>query len=358
MEPINLDEYEVAASERLDAGVYAYIAGGAEDEYTLRRNRTAFGGLMLRPRVLAGTPPPDLRTTVLGCQVALPVLLAPTTLQRLAHPDGELAATRAAAATGAIYVAPTTASYSLEEIAAAATTTLWFQLYCLRDRRLTEALVRRAETAGYRALCLTGDSPISGRRERDRRSGFSLPADYPMPNLTAPGMPPPPANMPLAVWANSLLDPTVSWDDVSWLRSITSLPVILKGVMDGDDAQQAVNAGVAALIVSNHGGRQLDSAPSTIEVLPEVVAAVAGRCEVYLDGGIRRGTDIVKALALGARAVLIGRPYVWGLAVAGEAGVRRVLQLLEIELSTALILCGCAAVRGIDRRVIRAALSV
>lgn len=355
---LNLDEFEPLARARMTPSAFGYVAGGADDEATLRRNRAAFGRFLLRPRVLGGFDRPELSTTVLGQQIALPVLLAPTAFHRLACDDGELAAARAAHAAHTILIASTLATRSLESIAAAAGGPLWFQLYWYRDRRLTEALVRRARAAGYTALCLTVDTPVLGRRERDLRQGFALPEGLEMANFTGSHraeMPEVPAGYSLTAYIADQLDPSLSWQDLDWLRSLTDLPLVVKGVMTGEDAALSVEHGAAGIVVSNHGGRQLDSAPAPIEMLGEVVAAVQGRCEVYLDGGIRRGTDVVKALALGARAVLIGRPYVWGLAVAAELGATRVLSLLAAELRTALHLCGVRTVTGIDAGVLMAA---
>lgn len=357
-QPLNLAEYATAARLRLPAMAYHYISGGAEDELTLRRNHEAFGRYLLRPRILAGTEQPSLATTVLGAPVALPVLLAPTAFHRLACDDGELASVRAAGAAGTVFCASTLATTSMEAIAAAASGPLWFQLYVYRDRRLTEALVRRAEAAGYNALCLTADTPVLGRREQDIRDSFTLPDGLTMANFVDPDrrdMPELPAGSSLTRYIAEQLDPALSWEDLAWLRSLTTLPLVVKGVMCGEDAGRAVAAGAAAIIVSNHGGRQLDSAPATIEVLAEVVEAVGGLTEVYLDGGVRRGGDVLKALALGARAVLIGRPYLYGLAVDGEAGARRVLRLLAAELTTAMQLCGVSDVQRVAQNVVRPA---
>jgi 4-hydroxymandelate oxidase len=354
-EPISLDEYEAAAEARLPGPSFDYLAGGAADEQTLRRNRTAWGHWLLRPRALRGVAEPDLATTVLGQAITLPVLLAPTAMQRLAHPEGERAAARAAAAAGTIYVAATLSTCSLEEIAAAAAGRRWFQLYALRDRRLTELLVRRAETTGYQAICLTIDVPAPGRRERDLRNRFSLPPGLTLANFhTDAGgeLPPMPEGAALIPYIAAQIDPLLSWDDLPWIRSLSRLPLVIKGIMTREDAERAVHAGAVGVVVSNHAGRQLDSAPAGIEVLQEVVDAVQGRCEVYVDGGVRRGTDVLKALALGARAVLIGRPYLWGLAVDGEAGARRVLDLLAEELRTAMILCSCPDARSVDPRIL------
>ncbi len=336
-EPVNLEEYEPLAQALLPPHVYDFVAGGAEDERTLARNRAAFARLLLRPRVLAGIRQPSLATSVLGQPVALPVLLAPTGEHALVHPEGEAATARAAAAAQTVLMVSTASSLPLEAVAAAAGGPLWFQLYALQDRAATEALVRRAAAAGYRALVLTVDVPVLGRREREIRSGYAVRRALHRGNF-------PDGRVPLHA--------TLTWDDLEWLRSRTPLPLVVKGVMRGDDAARCVAHGAAAVIVSNHGGRQLDGTPATIEVLEEVVQAVADRAEVYLDGGVRRGTDVLKALALGARAVCIGRPYLWGLAVAGQAGVERVLALLREELTTTMLLAGCADVQKVPRDLV------
>ncbi len=329
MNPINLHDYERLAQQRLDPAIWDTYAQGSEDEVTLRANRSAYAAVRLRPRILVDVSACDLATTVLGTPIRLPVLIAPTSVQQLAHPEGELATARAAHAAGTVLVASTLSSYSLEEIARAVVgSPLWFQLYIYRDRALTSDLLARVERAGYQALVLTVDTPAIGNRERDRYNHFTLPEPLQFGNFisqlaqeggTRPG--------PLVTWQTRGEREMLTWDVLPWLRSLTSLPLILKGVLTAEDAARAVEAGIDGLIVSNHGGRQLDGVLPTIEALPEVVEAVRGRCEVYLDGGIRRGTDILKALALGARAVLIGRPVFWGLAVNGEAGVYDVLHI-------------------------------
>jgi 4-hydroxymandelate oxidase len=339
---IHLGDFEAIARERLAQGVYDYFAGGAEDEWTLARNRAAWSEIALHHRVLAGVARRDPSTTVLGHRLAIPALIAPMAFQRMAHPDGELATLRAAAAAGSLTVLSMGASIPVEAAAEAAKGALWFQLYLLRDRGRVREVVARAAAAGCRALVLTVDSPMFGRRERDVRNAFQTP-----PGLRVPAV----GDASFAEVA-AMIDPAVSWDDVDWLRGITELPVLVKGVVRADDAVRAVERGVAGVIVSNHGGRQLDGSPATASVLPAVVAAVAGRTEVLVDGGIRRGADVVRALAIGARAVLIGRPILWALAVDGEAGVGRALELLAGEIDRAMALCGCADVAGITRSLI------
>ena len=358
MKPVNLLEYEDAARELLPQPIFDFIAGAAEDEVTLRRNREVFQRIQLRPRVLADVSHVDASTEILGRAVSLPVLLAPVALHRAAHPDGELATARAAADAGAIMVLSTMASSTIEDVSEAAAGPKWFQLYVNPDRGLTERLVRRAEASGYSALCLTVDAPYLGRRERDFHNRLEFPPDVRYANLEREGdlsaLPPMgDQGSALAAAAVRLINPAMTWRDIDWLRSLTSLPLLIKGILTAEDARFAADHGVAGIVVSNHGGRQLDTVPATIEVLPEIVEAVQGRTGVFLDGGIRRGTDVLKALALGATAVLIGRPYIWGLAVDGEAGVRRVLELLKAEFELAMALTGCAVVSDIDRNLVR-----
>ena len=346
---LNLSDLEPAARERLSAQAYAYYAGGAGDEITLRENAAALARVALRPRVMRDVSRCDLSTTVLGERLDLPVLVAPMAFQRLAHPEGELATARAARAAGSLRVLSTLATASVEEVRAAAAGPLWFQLYMYRDRGATRALVERVERAGCTAIVLTADSPFLGRRERDVRSGFTLPPGLSFGNVVPGGpstLPAAVAESGLAVFFAELLDAALSWRDVEWLRTVTRLPVVVKGVLRGDDARRAVEHGAAAVIVSNHGGRQLDTAVATIRALPEVAEALAGTAggaELLMDGGVRRGTDVVKALALGARAVLLGRPVLWGLALDGQAGVARALAMLRAELELAMALCGCAS---------------
>jgi isopentenyl diphosphate isomerase/L-lactate dehydrogenase-like FMN-dependent dehydrogenase len=351
---IGPDALEAAARERLPQAVYDYYAGGAEDEVTLRANRAAYRRLFLRPRVLVDTSAIDTRVTLLGETLPHPVLLAPTAFQRLAHADGEAGTARAAAAQDAIYIVSTFATTSVEDIAAASDARLWFQLYVLRDRGLTRDLVRRAEAAGARALCLTVTVPAQGRRERDARNAFRLPDGYAMANFRGhrqAGMPAA-AGSGLEAFIHAELDGTLTWDAVAWLRSITSLPVLLKGVVTPEDARLALEHGAAGLIVSNHGGRQLDGAEPTVVALPRVADAVAGRAPVLVDGGVRRGSDIVKALASGATAVAIGRPYLWGLATGGQAGVEAVIADLRGELVRTMALVGRPRIADLDRSLL------
>jgi 4-hydroxymandelate oxidase len=350
---LTVDEFEEAARARLPRMIFDYFAGGSGEEWTVAENRRAFERWVLRPRVLVDVSNVDLRTTVLGQEVAFPVLLAPTALQRMAHRYGELASARAAASIGTLMVLSTVSTASMEEVAGTGAR-LWFQLYVLKDRDLTAELVKRAHAAGYGALVLTVDAPILGRRFRDDRNRFSLPPGIGMANLEGMGLPESEGSRLFAFFVEHH-DPSLDWDDVAWLDSLTPMPLVLKGIVRGDDARRGVEAGAAAIVVSNHGGRQLDGAPATIDVLPEVVEAVEGRVDVLVDGGIRRGSDIMKALGLGAKAVLVGRPYLWGLAVDGEAGVRRVMELLRDDLALTMALCGCPSMADIDRSLVAAA---
>jgi 4-hydroxymandelate oxidase len=333
-----LEALEDQARSVLPSAVYDYLAGGAEDEHTLEDNVAAWARLRLRPRILSDVSEVVVATTVLGTPVRFPVMVAPVAFHRLAHPEGELATAQGTKAAGTIMVVSTRASTTLEDIAAAAPELpLWFQVYVLRDREWTADLVARAAAAGYRALVLTGDTPIVGHRRRDAANGFVLPPGVGMANL--------PAGAGLTVadpddYPGAHQSPAVTFDDIGWLSSISRLPVVVKGVLRGDDALRCLDAGASALVVSNHGGRQLDGAVAGADALPEVLSAVGGRAEVYVDGGIRRGTDILKALALGARAVLVGRPVLWGLATSGAAGAQGVLERLGDELAHVMALAG------------------
>ncbi|GGM35891.1 alpha-hydroxy acid oxidase [Dactylosporangium sucinum] len=350
---VNLDDYETRARELLDPAAYDYIAGGADAEVSLGLPRRALDAIRLRPRVMTDITTCDLSTTVLGHPVPAPILVAPSGDHGIAHPAGELATARGAADTGTVMVVSSGSTYPLEDIAAAAAGPRWMHLPLLRDRDLAVELLRRAERSGYSAICLTVDHKVMAKRERNIRNRWSTP---PSPNFPA-------AAVPRAEWDvtgaairkrfDGLLDRSATWPYVSWLAERTSLPVVAKGVLAGADAALAVASGAAAVIVSDHGGRQLDTAVPPIEALPEVVAAVGDRAEVYVDGGFRRGTDVLKALALGARAVLIGRPVLWGLAVDGAAGVSAVLLMLRDELETAMAMCGAAGVAGVTKELVR-----
>jgi 4-hydroxymandelate oxidase len=350
---LNLLELEAAAGERLTQMAYDYYRSGSDDEITLNENRSAFARLKLHYRVLTGIKTRHLETELLGHRLSMPVIVAPTAFQRMAHPDGELATARATQGTGTIMTLSTIASASLEEVRAASPDLpLWFQVYLYKDEGLNLELVRRAEAVGASALVLTVDAPVWGKRERDIRNHFKLPDHIHLGNLMR-GMDtlPDSAGSGLTAYVNAMFKLDLGWDDVAWLRSVTDLPILIKGVCHEDDARLALQHGVSGVWVSNHGGRQLDTAPATIDVLPRVADAVGGAIPVILDGGVRRGTDVVKALALGANAVAIGRPILWALALNGQAGVTQILDLLRSEIDAALGLCGYA-----DTNVPRTAL--
>lgn len=342
---ISVAAYEEAARERLPAMAWDYYDSGAHDEITLRENRAAWERLRLHYRVLRDVSRRDLATSVCGVAVSMPVLVAPTAFHALADPEGEVATARAAGAAGTVMMLSTLSNRSIEEVADAATGPVWFQLYIYRDRGATRELVQRAETAGCSALALTVDAPLWGVRERDVRNRFRLPSGLTVRNLPV-GMDafPETGGSGLAAYVAEQFDLELSWGDVEWLCGLTALPVLVKGIVHPDDARLAAEHGAAGVVVSNHGGRQLDTAPATADALPAVVEAAGDRLEVLVDGGIRRGTDVVKALALGARAVAVGRPVLWGLAAEGEEGVANVLEILRSELDLALGLCGCRSV--------------
>ena len=326
---VTVDDYEPVARELLPPDVYGYFAGGAGDEWTLAENRRAFDRWVIRPRMLTGAFPPDSSTEILGTRVAFPLLVAPWAYQRKAHPDGEPATARAAARAGTIMAVSTTAMDLLEEIAAASEFTKWWQLYVFTDRGLTEELLHRVHAARYGALCFTVDFPVGGLRHRDTRSGFDMPQGLPE--------------------DDQVYDHAITWDDLAWIRERAPLPLLVKGIMTAEDAVLAMKHGADGIVVSNHGGRQLDGVAAGITVLPEVVQAVGGRIPVIVDGGVRRGTDIFKALALGAAAVMTARPVCWGLAVDGEEGVVQVLGILRAEFENAMALAGVKTVGEITR---------
>ncbi|MFB8281284.1 alpha-hydroxy acid oxidase [Nocardia colli] len=332
------------AEQQLPTPVWDFIDGGSGDEVTVAANRTAFDAVQLVPRVLVDVTQPDCRTTLFGRESAMPVAVAPMAYQRLLHPDGELAAARAAATAGIPFTATMLSTVAVEQIAETGVDT-WFQLYWLRDRGLMLDLLHRAEYAGCSGLILTVDVPEMGRRLRDIRNGFALPDDIravQLPEATTRLAHAGSAdNSAVAAHTSELFDPGLNWAGLEWLRSNTKLPIMLKGVLDPRDAALAVQHGVESIVVSNHGGRQLDGAIPSIDALPDICAAVGDRCNVLLDSGIRSGTDVLRALALGARAVLLGRPVLWGLGVAGEIGVSATLSMLRAELHTAMRLTGC-----------------
>jgi isopentenyl diphosphate isomerase/L-lactate dehydrogenase-like FMN-dependent dehydrogenase len=343
LDPINVFDYEAIARTKLPPAHWDYINGGSDDEVTLHANRASLERIRLRPRVLVDVSASalDTRASVLGTPISMPLMVAPTAMHCLAHPEGECATAQAAGKANTLMIASTTATRSLEEIAQAASGPLWFQLYIYPELQVAEKLVHRAESAGYRAIVLTVDLPVLGNREKDKRNNVVIP--------------PPPfveANF-VDVEKRGQEWVSLTWESLSWLRSITSLPILLKGILTAEDALLAIEHGMDGIVVSNHGGRQLDSALASIDALPEIVEAVAGRCEVFFDGGIRRGTDILKALALGARAVLVGRPVLWGLAANGAEGAYQVLEILRKELELAMALSGRPTLSSIDRTLVK-----
>lgn len=374
---VSIDDLRQRARRRLPRTVFDYVEGAADDGYTVDANRRGFDRYLFRARALVDVSKVDHSTSLLGERLATPIILGPTGLAGLLAPRGEELAAKAAASRGAIFTLSTMSIGTIEEVAAAAPAPLWFQLYVWKDRDVTRALVERAKAAGYRALCLTVDVPVMGNREQDRRNGFTLPprihfsnvmdvlrhlgwvlrmASSPRatfgnfvdhPSLTRTDA------VGIARFTNSQFDASVTWKDVEWLRSIWAGPLVLKGITCAEDARQAVSLGIEALVVSNHGGRQLDFLPGAIDVLPEVVDAVEGRAEVILDGGIRRGSDVVKAIAMGARACMVGRPFLYGLAANGQAGVELALDILCAELDRTLALLGRPRLAELDRTALR-----
>jgi len=340
---LTLDDYEAAARERIPHMAHQFLVAGAADEITLRWNREAFDRIALAPRVLEDVSTIDTRVTLFGESHDLPILLAPVAYQRLFHDEGEVASARGAKEGGVTYVVSTASNSTIEDIAATGAR-LWLQIYIQEERAWTRDLVARAEAAGVRALCLTVDTPVVGTRTRQQRANFVLPANLPTPHLDVEGR--------KRLGTTSTKREPVTWRDVEWLQSLTKLPVLLKGILTPDDAQRAVEQRVAGIIVSNHGARNLDTVPATIEALPRVAERVGGRLPILMDGGIRRGTDVVKALARGASAVMIGRPYAFALAVDGAEGVKRVIDILREELETAMALLGRASVRELDSRAL------
>jgi isopentenyl diphosphate isomerase/L-lactate dehydrogenase-like FMN-dependent dehydrogenase len=375
---VNISDLRRVAKKRLPAVVFDYLDGGAEGEVTLRENCRVFDDVSFRPRHAVAFPSCELHTTVLGHEISLPAWLAPVGYSRLMHPGGEVAAARAAGKAGTGYTLSTISGHKLENVRAATTGPVWYQLYLMGGRAAAEGSIDRARRAGFTGLVITIDTPVSGIRERDPRNGMvqllnpgllqKIPyaqqfithpgwlMDFlrdggvpPLHNVVLPGKGP----MPLTDIAKALAASTVTWEDLKWIRELWSGPIIVKGVLTGDDGRRAVDEGAAAIVVSNHGGRQLDCVSSALRALPEVVAAVNGRIEVLMDGGVRRGTDIVKAICLGARAVLCGRAYAYGLAAAGEPGVARALEILREDVKRTLVLLGCPSVAALDSSYVR-----
>ncbi|XP_030552420.1 glycolate oxidase 1-like isoform X2 [Rhodamnia argentea] len=351
MEITNVMEYEEIAKKKLPKMVYDYYASGAEDQWTLKENRNAFSRILFRPRILVDVSHIDMTTTVFGFKVSMPIMIAPTAMQKMAHPDGEYATARAASAAGTIMTLSSWATSSVEEVASTGPGIRFFQFYVLKDRNVVAQLVRKAERAGFKAIVLTVDTPRLGRREADIKNGFALPPNLTLKNFEGLdiGKMDRTNDSGLTTYAAEQVDRSLSWKDVKWLQTITTLPILVKGVLTAEDTRVAVQAGAAGIIVSNHGARQLDYVPATIMALEEVVKAAQGKLPVFLDGGVRRGTDVFKALALGASGVFIGRPVLFSLAAEGEAGVKKVLQMLRDEFELTMALSGCRSLKEITR---------
>lgn len=357
--PVCVGDFEQYAKRVLPKAVYDYYRSGADNQQTLADNVAAFSRLRLYPRMLRDVSVMDLSTSVLGQKISMPICVGATAMQRMAHADGETATARACRSLGTGMMLSSWATSTIEEVAQAAPDGLhWMQLYIYKDREVTRSLVQRAERAGYKGIFVTVDTPLLGKRFDDVRNKFQLPPHLRMKNFNTDDL----AfssekgygeNSGLAVYVAQAIDPSVKWEDIKWLRGLTSLPIVAKGILRADDAREAVKHGVNGILVSNHGARQLDGVPATIDVLPEIVEAVGGKVEVFLDGGVRKGTDVLKALALGATAVFIGRPIIWGLAYQGEEGAKDVLQMLKEEFQLAMALSGCWSVKGIDATLVR-----
>jgi len=373
----NIEDFRILARRRLPRMIFDYLDGGSDDEVTLRANRTGFGKYQLMPRVLRDVENIDLATTVLGQEVDLPLLISPTGQTRMFHHNGEMAVARAAARAGTIYSLSSVSSMSIEDAAAAGSGPKWFQIYVWRDRGVTKEFIARCRDSGYHALCLTVDLATHGNRERDLRNGLSFPATLNLKTVTdvlrhprwlyhyltgsrieiANVVNSPRVQLPdggnLMEYVASQFDPTVTWEDAAWMIDQWGGPFLIKGITSPEDARRAVDIGASGIIISNHGGRQLDTSPPAIEVLPDIVKAVAGRAEILIDGGVRRGTDVIKALALGAQAVMIGRPYLYALAAGGEAGVERMFDLFRAEITRDMALLGCPKISDITAEYIR-----
>ncbi len=353
MQPINIDEYEQYAKNKLDKIIFDYFVAGAQDEITLRRNREAFHHFLLLPRVLTGIKEINLTTKLFKDTLQLPFLIAPMAFQCAAHPDGEKAMVLAAHRSGIGMISSVMSTFTIEEIAQTIDSLLFFQLYIYKNRLVTEHLIKRAEAAGVKALVITVDTPIMGRREQDIRNQFSLPSHLTAKNFETMELEQISSPMPgskLQNYTNNHFDKNFCWKDIAWIKSITSLPIILKGIMHPEDAIRSIDEGIAAIIISNHGGRQLDTMPSTIEMLSSVANAINKRIPIIIDGGFRRGIDVFKALALGADLVSLGRPCLWALATNGQEGVFNMIDLLKIELIETMILCGCSTIDDIHQQ--------
>ncbi|XP_075781827.1 2-Hydroxyacid oxidase 1 isoform X1 [Pelodiscus sinensis] len=357
--PVCVSDFEQCAERVLPKAVYDYYRSGADNQQTLADNVAAFSRWRLYPRMLRDVSVVDLSTSIFGQKISMPICVGATAMQRMAHVDGETATARACRSVGTGMMLSSWATSTIEEVAQAAPDGLhWLQLYIYKDREVTRSLVQRAERAGYKGIFVTVDTPFLGKRFDDVRNRFQLPPHLRMKNFDTNDL----AfssekgygeNSGLAVYVAQAIDPSIKWEDIQWLRRLTSLPIVAKGILRADDAREAVKSGVNGILVSNHGARQLDGVPATIDVLPEIVEAVEGKVEVFLDGGVRKGTDVLKALALGARAVFIGRPIIWGLVYQGEEGAKEVLQMLKEEFQLAMALSGCRSVKEIDRTLVQ-----
>ncbi|CAO2824680.1 unnamed protein product [Amaranthus hypochondriacus] len=354
-EPVNVNDFKELARRALPKMYYDFYSAGAEDEHTLKENIKAFSRISIRPRILVDVSHVDLSTTILGHHISVPIMVAPTAYHKLAHPEGEIATAKAAAACNTIMVLSFSSNSTLEEVAASCTAVRFFQLYVFKNREVSAWLVQRAEKSGYKAIVVTVDTPRLGRREVDIKNKMIGPQVKNLEGFMSTEVVTDEGSGPEA-FAKSYYDASFSWKDINWLKSITKLPILIKGVLTHEDATRAAEAGVAGIIVSNHGARQLDYAPATISVLEEVVHAVGRRIPIFLDGGVRRGTDVFKALALGAQAVLIGRPVIYGLAAKGENGVKQVISMLKDELELSLALAGCTSRKDITRNHVRTEL--
>ncbi|RDD47321.1 Hydroxyacid oxidase 1 [Trichoplax sp. H2] len=360
-EVICVRDVEKYAIAHLNKNALGYYDSGADDEETLNDNINACKKLRLRPRMLVDVTKVDCSTTILGQKISFPVGIAPSAMQRMAHPDGEIATVKAADSLKTCMTLSTLSTTSMESVAEASPNTLrWFQLYVVKDREITRQFVKRAEKSGYKALVLTVDAPVLGNRRIDVRNRFHLPPHLSLGNfekVTLHIEKNKKSDSELSRYFVSEMDASLTWKDITWLKSITSLPVIVKGILTAEDAEMAVSVGVEGIWVSNHGGRQLDGVPTAIEALPEIVKAVNNRAEIYADGGFRSGTDVFKAIALGARAVFVGRPILWGLVYNGQKGVEKVLQLLQQEFHRTMQLSGCVSIKDIKSSLITYASS-
>ncbi|XP_054011973.1 2-Hydroxyacid oxidase 1 isoform X1 [Hylaeus anthracinus] len=352
-----IEDYKTYAQRHLSRSVRDYYNSGAGEEYSLKLNIEAFRKFRIRPRFLRDVSKREISTVVLGERISMPLGVAPSAMQRMAHPDGECANVRAAEAAGTIYTLSTISTSSIEEVAEAAPKGIkWFQLYIYKDRNVTSNLIKRAERAGFKALVLTIDAPMFGDRRADFRNKFVLPSHLRLKNFDGElsnKVNSAQDGSGLNEYVTNMFDASLSWEDVKWVKSITKLPIVLKGILTPEDALLAIESGVDAIVVSNHGARQVDGIPASIEALPEIVKAVNRKIEVYMDGGIRQGIDVFKALALGAKMVFIGRPILWGLSHSGEKGARHILEIFRKEIDLAFALTGCRSVKDVTQDMVK-----